>query len=527
MQNPNSIQFTGRIHVKLKRAWASAADPANQWRQFQVIARSVGLEPLQSPIERARSIAGLSEGPDTGSLSLWYSAKASSADEEAVWSAIRSLLAQPEVDYAEPDAVYDETALRTLPGAVGDLYREQLQTESVAPGLATDFTWHLDQIGAKNAWATYRGRFPNRHPGDGILIAHIDTGYSDHRAVPILNFLDAGRDFYQPERGDAQDPGDGSFHGTGTLCILAGDSEDEGYKGVAYGAKILPLRVGKNPVLFASEALAHAIWYAKARGTQVITLSMGGLPSQLWADAVNDAYEAGIVMCAAAGNHFAGELHPRALGPRHVVFPARFDRVLAVSGMTKDEDRYWFAKGMSGNEGKEVDICAPTPGVAWARWPGGGYKVGEGTSCATPQVAGAAAIWLSYWAQQLSNFSPIERVEACRHALLTTALDRGKYPYQPVAGAAGRTRNDHFGDGRLNVDAALGCAPVPRLPASPRADVSVGDLIAPWQEAANESVAGDPTTRAKQIELRWALAKPEVRAEMSNNLLDALPAHLR
>jgi subtilisin family serine protease len=50
--------------------------------------------------------------------------------------------------------------------------------------------------------------------------------------------------------------------------------------------------------------MAKGIEYATDAGCQVISLSMGGLPTRSWAAAVNRAYEAGVVICAAAGNRF-------------------------------------------------------------------------------------------------------------------------------------------------------------------------------------------------------------------------------
>ena len=61
---------------------------------------------------------------------------------------------------------------------------------------------------------------------------------------------------------------------------------------------------------------------------------MGGLPSQAWADAANKAYEAGIVVVCAAGNNFGG------LPTSLVVYPARFDRVIAACGVMADKTPY-------------------------------------------------------------------------------------------------------------------------------------------------------------------------------------------
>ena len=71
-------------------------------------------------------------------------------------------------------------------------------------------------------------------------------------------------------------------------------------------------------------ALAQALNYAVDQRCDVATLSMGGVPSRAWGEAVDRAYEAGLCLCAAAGNH-VGPTPPQTL-----VYPARYSRVIAV-----------------------------------------------------------------------------------------------------------------------------------------------------------------------------------------------------
>ncbi len=59
-------------------------------------------------------------------------------------------------------------------------------------------------------------------------------------------------------------------------------------------------------------------------------MSMGGVPTRAWAEAVDAAYEAGLCFCAAAGNHVS--IAP----PRTLVYPARYSRVIAVCGVMAD-----------------------------------------------------------------------------------------------------------------------------------------------------------------------------------------------
>jgi hypothetical protein len=107
-------------------------------------------------------------------------------------------------------------------------------------------------------------------------------------------------------------------------------------------------------VLFKASSFARALQYLidlNNSGTRVhaVSMSMGGVPSQLWADIINAAYDAGITVVTAAGNNFNG------LPTRKLIYPARFNRVIAACGVTYDYAPYFIKKlgEMQGNWGPE------------------------------------------------------------------------------------------------------------------------------------------------------------------------------
>ncbi|HSL83260.1 MAG TPA: S8 family serine peptidase, partial [Thermoanaerobaculia bacterium] len=224
--------------------------------------------------------------------------------------------------------------------------------------------------------------------------------------------------------------------------------------GGAPEAEVLPLRVADSVVLLRTSALARALAYALDHRCDVVTLSMGGLPSRAWAEAVDEAYEGGVCICAAAGNH-VGPAPPRVL-----VYPARYDRAIAVTGVMANGAPYDGLKGrtLEGSFGpKSVmgsALAAYTPNIPWARF--GCPEIvrfnGEGTSSATPQVAAAAALWI----EKHKNVLPRDhqRVEAVRRALFSSAKQTGD--------------PEHFGNGVLQARAALAVKPVLGLPKSAR-----------------------------------------------------------
>lgn len=303
--------------------------------------------------------------------------------------------------------------------------------------------WHLDDAFSqlKSARDAVSGSNYN------VRIGHLDTGYDPtHTIIPLSakenklqrNFVDG------EDQLDAHDPRTGGTmrmpgHGTGTLGILAGNKirlqTDEGIFNDSLGgapfAEIVSCRVSPSVILFKTSAFAEAINYLVGlcrRGIQVhvVSMSMGGAPAKAWAQAVNAAYDAGITIVTAAGNNFNG------VPTSHVIYPARFERVIAACGVTYDLHPYSSNKigEMQGCYGPEKHmnkaLAAFTPNSPWAS---GSKSVisfsGAGTSSATPQVAAAAAIYYRKNHQQLDALPGWQRVEAIRHALFKHASKNG------------------------------------------------------------------------------------------------------
>jgi len=298
-----------------------------------------------------------------------------------------------------------------------------------------------------------------------VRIAHFDTGYSDHPAMPAKLDKKLQRNFVEGEEvnnakdrnitGTLKMPG----HGTGTICILAGNKvliPSAGFNdflGGAPFATVIPCRISNTVVLMKTSSFAKALQYLvdlSKSGTQVhvLSMSMGGVPSQLWADAVNAAYEAGITLVTAAGNNFNG------LPTRKLIYPARFNRVIAACGATFDYAPYFHKKlgEMQGNWGPQKNmskaLAAFTPNTPWAVINSPRISFGgAGTSSATPQVAAAAACYYKKYHNDLDKLEPWMRVEAIRNALYSTALKKVEKASEPF--------NVYFGNGILQTKAAL------------------------------------------------------------------------
>ncbi|MBE9215942.1 S8/S53 family peptidase [Plectonema cf. radiosum LEGE 06105] len=265
---------------------------------------------------------------------------------------------------------------------------------------ANDVTWTLKELRVFEAWQKY---FPdsNKLPGHGIIIAHPDTGYTQHPEIVDNLLLEEGYDFVDSDR-DQRDPLEKSDtelinnpgHGTSTASVIisppgaqANYGNGKYVTGVAPGAKLVPLRVSYSVVLLSNRNLAQAIEYAADKGFHIISISLGaGFYNKRLRSAIVYAQKRGVIIIAASGTWIP-----------FVVFPAAYDEVIAVSASTINR-KIW----VGASRGRKVDVSAPGDNIWYARTVKEKGNLihridrGQGTSFSAPLVAGVAALWLSY-----------------------------------------------------------------------------------------------------------------------------------
>ncbi len=403
-------------------------------------------------------------------------ARAAAASPADIWDMAHDAAKQHNA-YVEPDIgvqwdyqnhVHMPSRTGAAPGETAYCsYNDQESGFPCGPG----FAWHLDASGLKAARAEV-GDNPSR-----VRIGILDTGFDfNHRARPqnlLLtlqrNFVDDGRSSIDASDPYPREPFSNPGHGTGTIGLLAGrrlrnmlrPEQDGDYLGGAPLAEILPVRIASGVVLLYSSAFAAGLDYLIAPNgkvadrVDVLSMSMGGVASKAWAEVVNRAYDAGIVMVTAAGNNYP-------LTPESIVYPARFRRVIAACGVMADGRPYVrgvvpFGK-MAGNYGPDskmdTALAAYTPNTSWAEINCENMidMDGSGTSSATPQIAAAAALWLQKHKDAMKGWSPQEVVEATRKALFTSARTDSS------------NLRKYFGRGILNAQSALSVLPERGLP---------------------------------------------------------------
>ena len=225
--------------------------------------------------------------------------------------------------------------------------------------------------------------------GEGINVAVLDTGvYTDHLDLDIKMCVDTTK------RGIKKGCNDLVGHGTHVAGTIAanGGSDGEGIFGVAPEANLWIIKVC-GPAGCWADDIAEAIKYAADQEVNIISMSLGGdSQSPLIKDAIDYATDKGVLVIAAAGND----------GPADgsIDYPGANAKVIAVGAINSIETvPSWSSRGINPGlyeyvvEEKEVEFGAPGVAVE-STFKDGCYAFGDGTSMATPHLAGLATkLW--------------------------------------------------------------------------------------------------------------------------------------
>ncbi len=307
-------------------------------------------------------------------------------------------------------------------------------------------------INAPQAWSHLQA--VGRPGGRGVTVAVLDTGvaYADrdrfrrspdfapHRFVRGYDFV--GNDPYA---------NDDNGHGTHVASTIAENTGNGiGLTGIAYGVRIMPVKVLDRTGEGDSGRISRGIRFAADRGAQIINLSFEfpaditrrQIPNIL--DALRYARRKGVLVVGASGNAAAAA----------VAYPARSSAVMSVGATTQHGCQADYS-----NEGQDLDIVAPGGGVDAAldgdpacrpqdppgldiyqvTFTGSVRRFGIpdgyiGTSMAAPHVTGAAALVIAS-----GLLGPKPKPAAVERRLMLTARDLG-----PVG------KDSHYGWGRLD-----------------------------------------------------------------------------
>jgi subtilisin family serine protease len=310
-------------------------------------------------------------------------------------------------------------------------------------------TWGLEKTGALAAWGAFEAR------GKGSVIAILDTGVDpDHpdlkgKIADFAEFDEKG----QTVKSGVSKAYDSDQHGTHCAGIVVGGNASGRWIGMAPEARVMSGLVLKGGTGTDAQILAGMEW-AIGRGAQVLSMSLGGLRMEAdvldtYTRTIINANRVGIPVVVAVGNE----------GSQTSGFPGN-DYFAFTVGATDSED---WAAGFSGGRTQIINQSqyiqpkylplvyskpeVSAPGVSvYSSVPGGKWEAWNGTSMATPHVAGAMALLLGS-PSKIASQPDSQRANLLQSLLISTVKELGE---------AGQ--NHRFGHGRIDVLRALGYA---------------------------------------------------------------------
>lgn len=291
------------------------------------------------------------------------------------------------------------------------------------PGLGKQQSY-LKQIGVDKLWKWMDKNSPIGQNGKPItqaggnrdtIVAVVDTGV-DYTHPDLINNMWVNENEI-PDNGIDDDfngyiddyygwnavaengrPMDDHGHGTHCAGIIGMDNNKIGGIGIAYNTRIMPVKCGDSSGAFTSADIAEAITYAYLNGADIISMSVAGPNLSIAVEeAVIKAYNSTFLV-AAAGNE-ALKNEPAFPGDLQFLpqYPASYPYVLGVMSCNQENWLSFFSNWDTKHDNNvEYEIAAPGEAI-YSTFPNKQYMSLNGTSMATPVVAGVAALLRSMY----------------------------------------------------------------------------------------------------------------------------------
>ncbi|MCL6544766.1 MAG: S8 family serine peptidase [Bryobacteraceae bacterium] len=371
----------------------------------------------------------------------------------------------------------EEAAVRALGGKVkhrhtlvpaisGKLSKKAIEALKKNPAITAiepDLdVYALDEYGA--VWGVSQIGAPALHSGGntgaGIKVCVIDSGIDVNHPDLSANYK-GGYDYVNNDT----DPADDNVHGTHVAGTVAAVLNGSGVVGVAPSAEIYAYKVlGASGSGKFSDVIKAVEACAALPGTKITNNSYGSSsdPGTLVRQAFDNAYAAGVLHVAAAGNS------GRANGAGdNVGYPAKYSSVIAVAATNSSNVRASWS-----STGPAVELSAPGVSI-YSTYPDDTYATLSGTSMASPHVAGAAALVFGCLTSDLNGDGVVNNDDV-RLRMQQTAQDLG---------AAGR--DNLYGFGLVRPDLACGTvsSTPPNAPSNLQAtDVTKTSISLAWTD---------------------------------------------
>jgi len=311
------------------------------------------------------------------------------ADGQEISEMIRELEEDPSVEFAEPNYI---------------IYSVDIQPDD--PIYRAGAQWHLDTICAPAAW--------NLTVSDtGQVIGIVDTGidmdhpdlaeniWTNSDEIPGNGIDDDDNGFIDDTHGwdfinRDNDPDDDNSHGTHVAGLAAAVTNNTiGVAGVAWHARIMPVKMLQSSGTGNAADFAAAILYAFENGATIINMSLGSYgESKTVLIALEYAYSNALLVAAAGNDFYNIDLAP--------LYPACYSFVVGTESSGFNNELAYFSNfdpdGPITSASPELyNYEVRAPGMAiYSTFPNGNYHALSGTSMSSPIVAGAAALLKSF-----------------------------------------------------------------------------------------------------------------------------------
>lgn len=277
------------------------------------------------------------------------------------------------------------------------------------PSLTSE--WHIEKIQSPSAWNTAQG--------SGTVVAVLDTGTNCNHPDLSSNCVSGWN-----VASDTSDYSDIHNHGTWTAGTVAAVGDNAtGVAGVAYKAKIMPIRITNDPAGYAYYSdIAKGITYAADHGARVVTNSYRSTEGSSVQSAATYLRSKGGIFVAAAGNDGL-----------QLSSSTNISNIVTV-GATDSND----TKTSWSNYGPVIDVTAPGYSILTTSR-SGGYDYVWGTSFSTPITAGVLAL--------IFSANPNLTADQAQNILYSTAKDLDSAGW-----------DQYYGWGRVDALAAVNAA---------------------------------------------------------------------
>jgi len=446
-------------------------------------------------------------------------------------------------DVAALRAEYALTLDRPDPLTDKPLVFDPSATDAISTAQASLIEWHITQIGAERVWQDFG------ITGQGVVVANIDSGVlGDHPAlirqyrgyrpdgsrVHAYNWFDPARLFSAPD--------DQNGHGTHVMGIMVGAGDTVTNRpavGVAPGSQWVAARGCRTSSCTEADLILAAQWMLAPTNEQqrnprpdlrphIINgsfASAGG--DNFYLNYVTAWRAAGIFPVFAAGNNGSR-------GCKSVGSPGDYVQAVGVGATNRTDQIATFSGRGPGSEGQlKPDVVAPGTQIRSTYIGSSQYTILQGTSMASPVVAGAVALLWSANPQLIGNYDETYRILISTTKPITdTRFTSETTPNCPAL----TVPNSIYGYGRIDVFAAVAEAQVdlawlsvPQqlapIAAGATANVEIAvdmsQISAPGTYQARVLVGTDDLTQAlRPVDITITVPEPDGSMQVQGRVLD-------